>query len=69
MRVHCMNMSYINMCKLNKNRENEEKNERKKLLVVVCVVVFLVNHLDKKPFRPFYIHLLSMCCMDSSLKV
>ena len=29
-----MNMSYINMCKLNKNREKEEKNEREGLVVV-----------------------------------
>ena len=55
-------MSYINMCKLNKNRENEETNERKKLVVVVCIA-FLVNNLDKKPFRPFYIQYIYLVCV------
>ena len=51
-----MNISYIDMCKLKKkNPKNEERNKREGLVVVVvcvCVVVHLVNHLDnKKPFR------------------
>ena len=53
-----MNISYINMCKLNKNRERrkELEKERERLVVMVCVVVHLVNHLnEKKPFRPLYI--------------
>jgi hypothetical protein len=45
------------MCKLKKNRElrKELEKERERLVVMVCVVVHLVNHLNKKPFRPFYI--------------
>ena len=39
--------------------ENEERNdierEREREVVMVCVVVHLVNHLSKKPFRPLYI--------------
>jgi hypothetical protein len=52
-----MNISYINMCKLKKNRErrNERERERERLVVMVCVVVHLVNHLSKNPFRPLYI--------------
>jgi hypothetical protein len=42
------------MCKLKKNRERrkELEKERERLVVMVCVVVHLVNHLNKKPFRP-----------------
>ena len=29
--------------------------EGERLVVMVCVVVHLVNHLNKKPFRPLYI--------------
>jgi len=54
-----MNISYINMCKFNKNRERrarERESERERERgVMVCVVVHLVNHLNKKPFRPLYI--------------
>ena len=52
-----MNISYINMCKLKKNREwrKELEKEREGLVVMVCVVVHVVNHLNKKPFRPLYI--------------
>jgi hypothetical protein len=51
-----MNISYINMCKLNKNRERRKEWEREEVVVMVCVVVNLVNHLnEKKPFRPLYI--------------
>ncbi len=43
-----MNISYINMCKLKKNREwRKELEERERLVVMVCVVVHLVNHLNK----------------------
>ena len=44
-----MNISYINMCKLKKNREwrKELEKERERLVVIVCVVVHLVNHLNK----------------------
>jgi hypothetical protein len=31
------------------------EGERERLVVMVCVVVHLVNHLNKKPFRPLYI--------------
>ena len=47
-----MNISYINMCKLKKNRErrNELERERERggwrLVVMVCVVVHLVYHLN-----------------------
>ena len=46
-----MNISYINMCKLKKNREwrKELEKVRERLVVMVCVVVHLVNHLNKKP--------------------
>jgi hypothetical protein len=51
-----MNISYINMCKLkNRERRKERERERERLVVMVCVVVHLVNHLNKKPFRPLYI--------------
>jgi hypothetical protein len=42
---------------LKKNREwsKELEKERERLVVMVCVVVHLVNHLNKKPFRPLYI--------------
>ena len=45
-----MNISYITMCKLKKNRERrkELERERERLVVMVCVVVHLVNHLNKK---------------------
>jgi hypothetical protein len=35
-----MNISYINMCKLNKNRERrkELEKERERLVVMVCMV-------------------------------
>ena len=36
----------------NRDLQNEERNE-------VCVVVLLVNNLDKKPVRPLYIIKLS----------
>ena len=59
-----MTISYINMCKLNKNRERGKELEREigkeRLVVMVCVVVHLVNHLNKKPFRPLYIF---KCCL------
>ena len=36
--------------------ENEERNEREEVVVMMCVVVNLVNHLnEKKPFRHLYI--------------
>ena len=58
-----MNISYINMCKLNKNRERrkelEREIEKERLVVMVYVVAHLVNHFNKKPFRPLYI---SKCC-------
>jgi hypothetical protein len=57
-----MNISYINMCKLKKNRERRNELERERgggegLEVGgdVCVVVHLVYHLNKKHFRPLYI--------------
>jgi hypothetical protein len=31
------------------------EGERERLVVMVFVVVHLVNHLSKKPFRPLYI--------------
>ena len=45
-----MNISYINMCKLKKNIEwrKELEKERERLVVMVCVVVHLVNHLNKR---------------------
>ena len=71
-----MNISYINMCKLNKNRERrkelererererdrerEREIEKERLVVIVCVVVHLVSHLNKKPSRPLYIF---KCCL------
>ena len=36
-------------------RERETERERERLAEMVCVVVHLVNHLNKKPFRPLYI--------------
>jgi len=49
---------------LNKNRERRKELEREiekdRLVVIVCVVVHLVNHLSKKPFRPLYIF---KCCL------
>jgi hypothetical protein len=40
-----MNISYINMCILEKNRERRERErERERLVVIMCVVVHLVNH-------------------------
>jgi hypothetical protein len=51
-----MNISYINMCKLkNRMKKGIRGGEREGLVVMVCVVVHLVNHLNKKPFRPLYI--------------
>jgi hypothetical protein len=61
-----MNISYINMCKLKKNRERRNELERERggggggergwrLVVMVCVVVHLVYHLNKRRFRPLYI--------------
>jgi len=51
-----VNVSYINKSKLNKNRGWRNKWERDRLVVVVCVVVLLMNHLDnKKAFKSFYI--------------
>ena len=43
-------MSCNNMCKLNKNRKWRKEYERdiKEVVVMLCVVVFLVNHLDNK---------------------
>ena len=40
-----MNISYINMCKLKKNKERrkELERERERLGVMVCVVVHLMN--------------------------
>ena len=59
-----MNISYIDMCKLNKNRERrkelEREIEKERLVVMVCVVVHLVNHLNKQPFRSLYIF---KCCL------
>ena len=47
-----MNISYIDMCKLKKNREwRKELEERERLVVMVCVVVHLVNHLKKETFQ------------------
>ena len=48
-----MNISYIDMCKLKKNREwrKELKKERERLVVMVCVVVHLVNHLKQETFQ------------------
>jgi hypothetical protein len=37
---------------------NERERERERgggMVVMVCVVAHLVNHLSKKPFRPLYI--------------
>ena len=51
-----MDISYNNMCKLNKNRERRERErerERERLVVMVCVVVHLVNHLIKKLYPEF----------------
>ena len=51
-----MNISYIDMCKLNKNREQrkEWKREREFGGDGVCGCSF-GEHLNKKPFRPLYI--------------
>ena len=40
-----MNISYINMCKLKKNRERRKELEREGLVVMVCVVVHLVKQI------------------------
>jgi hypothetical protein len=37
---------------MNKRRERERERRG---AVMVCVVVHLVDHLNKKPFRPLYI--------------
>jgi hypothetical protein len=49
--MYLTNIPYLNMCKLNKNRELRWEIER----LVVCVFVLLVNYVDnKKHLRPFY---------------
>ena len=48
-----MNISYINMCKLKKNREwrKELEKERERLVVMVCVVYCYFKFIDHFIYR------------------
>ena len=49
-----INIYYINMCRLNKNRE-QRKEWEKKGVGVVCVIAILMDHLvNKNNVRPLY---------------